>query len=74
LAQRRGLDKPSEACLLSARATSAVLLNAVECWMADGCTEDLTKAVARNFDEMTRLYDEWRSDKSLKIAVKKSKS
>jgi AcrR family transcriptional regulator len=74
LAQRRGLDKPTEACLLSARAISAVLLNAVDCWISDGCREDLTKAVARNFDEMTRLHDEWRSpQKSLRVAVKKSK-
>jgi AcrR family transcriptional regulator len=66
LAERRGLDEPCETCLLSARVISATIVNAVECWIADGCKEHLNDAVARNFDAMSKLQDEWRPRKARK--------
>jgi AcrR family transcriptional regulator len=59
LARRRGLNKVSRRYVVAARAALGVFGGAVESWIADGCRDDLEKALERNFETMAQLCNEW---------------
>ena len=59
LAQRRGLRRPDQECMVAAMAILGVLGAAVDAWIEGGCRGELADAVEESFNLMTDLCGRW---------------
>ena len=59
LGRRHALDTPDRRCMISARIALAALADAVEGWIANGCSTDLSDAVDDSFETVGWLCHEW---------------
>jgi AcrR family transcriptional regulator len=59
LAERHHVPPQDARCVLTSHVALAVLADAVEGWIAEGCSEDLDAAVDSSFEEMADLCRAW---------------
>jgi AcrR family transcriptional regulator len=59
LADRRGLAKPDEACVLAAQVGLLVFARVIAKWVARESRQDLARAVDKGFDVMIELCGSW---------------